>query len=116
MKILDTGKFLNNLFFGMFINVYPIIAENSAVMPFATYERTGTEHNSKDQQISRATYNISIYSEQYNESVELLQKVIDICRSQNHMFQEEPVRLSVDHTYESYNDCYVQTAVLIIEV
>jgi hypothetical protein len=69
MSILDIGKFLNELFGGLKINIYPIIAENSATMPFATYERVSTQHQHKDQQISSAQYSISILSEQYDKSV-----------------------------------------------
>jgi hypothetical protein len=39
MKILDIGKLLSKLFSDIHINIYPIIAENSATLPFAVYNR-----------------------------------------------------------------------------
>jgi hypothetical protein len=106
MTILDIGKFLKDFFNTLKINVYPLIAENSAPLPFAIYQRSATEHNHKDQQINQATYNITIISEQYNESIGLLQKVIDECRN-IHEYQGTAIRINIDSTDESYSDNYI---------
>ena len=111
MNIVDLGKFLNKLFKDLKINLYPIVAENSTVMPFATYERTSINHISKDYQVREAYYNINILSEQYEESVVLLQKVIDACLIP-YNFNNECVRLWLENCSESYSDNYIQNITL----
>jgi hypothetical protein len=115
MNILDIGKFLSKLFGEIDINVYPIIAENSANLPFATYERVGTTHQHKDKQISSAQYSITILSEQYDKSVDLVQRLIDACRK-TYSFEDTIIRLTIESSNESYNDCYIQNVTLTIEL
>jgi hypothetical protein len=115
MKILDIGKLINSLFKQLNINIYPIVAENSAVMPFAVYFRTQTDHYHKDKSIARAYYNIEIICEQYEESINLLQRVIDMC-SNIHEYNDEKVRLNIESTNEYYDDSYHQIITLTIDI
>jgi hypothetical protein len=125
MSILDIGKFLRQMFDELGINIYPSVAENSAKMPFAVYRRMSTDHNHKDQRISQATYLVEITADQYDESVALLQKVIDSC-GYLHEFEGTAVRLIVESTVESYGDrrirlsslwqSYIQSITLKIEI
>lgn len=115
MKVLDIGKFLNVLFKGMEINIYPVIAENGTRFPYAVYWRESTVHEHKDRSISAATYEIDIVSEQYNESIMLLQKFLDECR-QLQTFENNTVRINVVSSSESYNDAYIQSVIIEIEI
>ena len=116
MTILDLGKFLNKLFKSLNINIYPIIAENSTKFPYAVYSRDSFSHNHKDKSINKATYSIDILSEQYNESVMLLQKFLDECR-EIQMFNNETIRISVVSSNEVYSgEAYVQSIIIDIEI
>lgn len=115
MKILDIGKLLSKLFSDIHINIYPIIAENSATLPFAVYNRNQTTHNHKDKSVNEAYYSVEIISEQYEESINLLQKVIDMCANVQ-IFNNEQVRLGIESTNEFYDDSYHQLINLKIEI
>jgi hypothetical protein len=116
INIVDLGVFLFELFKNdLKINIYPVIAENSTVFPFATYTRESTTHQNKDSQISAADYNITLVSDQYNESIELVKKVIDACRK-IYTYKNTLIRLKAVTTSESYNDAYIQTITVTIEI
>jgi hypothetical protein len=116
MTVLDFGKFLRQLFKDdLSINIYPIVAENSTLKSYAIYERVSTTHRHKDRQLDGARFNIYLIAEQYNESVNMLQKVIDAC-NRVYDWEGEHVRLGIDDASESYSDAYVQQAVITISV
>jgi hypothetical protein len=117
MTILDTGKFLSKLFKETGINIYPVIAENGAKLPFAVYERQSTQHSHKDRQINTAVFEITILSAQYNQSVDLIQKVIDLCRTP-YAYEGAMVRLDIETTSEAHNgdDAYMQIITMSITI
>jgi hypothetical protein len=118
MNILDIGKFLYRLFkIDLKINIYPLVAENSAVEDYAVYQRIDTVHLHKDQQLTEATYNIAIVASQYDKSIEMLQRVIDVCRKTYGMVGTDAlIRLEVVQTQESYNDAYIQSITIKIKI
>jgi hypothetical protein len=115
MKILDLGKFINSIFKEMDINIYPVIAENSALKDYAIYERVDTRFSHKDRQLAEATYNVSIVCQQYDKSVELLQRVIDACRK-IYSFMDNRIQLDIMSTSESYNEAYLQLITIKIDI
>jgi hypothetical protein len=115
MKILDLGKFISKIFKELKINIYPVIAENSANLPFAIYSREGTVHYHKDGEINGASYNISLFAEQYNKSIEMLQSVLDVCRKR-HFCEGKSISMEIESTSEDYTDVYVQTIAITMLV
>jgi hypothetical protein len=115
MTITDTGRFLNVFFNDEKINIYPVIADNSATLPFAVYQRTATAHSHKDQQLDQATYSISIFSAQYMQSMELLNKIIEKA-AKNWYYDDKIIRLNIDSTSEDFADNYVQNIIITVEI
>jgi hypothetical protein len=117
ISITDTGKFIYELLKQCRINIYPVIAENSAAMPFAVYRRETTEHRHKDSILSEATYSIDIIAEQYDRSIEILQTVLTEFRRKLHEYNGTAIRLAVLNTSEDYEGgAYVQTVQLSVEI
>jgi hypothetical protein len=114
MKILDLGRFISSLFTELGINIYPCIAENSVLYPYAVYARTDTGHRHKDRQLSEATYTVKIVTEQYEQSVELLQRVIDATRKV-YTFQGDRITARIETASEFYSDAFVQQIALKFE-
>jgi hypothetical protein len=66
-------------------------------------------------QLSDASYQIELVCEQYNSSVDRLQKVIDACRK-DYVFDDAQIQLVVSSTSEFYNDAYVQQIIIHFKI
>jgi hypothetical protein len=73
--------------------MYPIIAPEDVVFPFATYTLESTEGESKDADLFRATLFFWFQENQYNEALQFTDQMIELVKaSQNIEFESSSVQ------------------------
>jgi len=72
----------------MGLRLYPIIAPEDVVIPFATYSLEGREIESKDADLYRATLFFWFQENQYNEALQFTDQMIEIIKASNNFEYE----------------------------
>lgn len=86
--------FTSSTFFAnvMMQRMYPVIAPEDVVFPFATYRIESKEGESKDADLYRATLFFWFEENQYNEALQFTDQMIEIVKgSQNLEFESSSV-------------------------
>lgn len=103
------------------VPVYAVLADHGATYPFAVYRRTGlTTYNTKDKfnYSEHVLIEINVASKDYDESVELLDKIKSRLEHKSGIINDIYVEgIDVINSSEDWqNDAYIQTIVFRIKV
>lgn len=101
--------------------IYPLVADQSTTFPFIVYRRTGLEPSTtKDRYIysSSAIIQIVIASENYNDSVDIAEKVKDALIGKRGIYSNiEILDITLINADEDYfEDTFIQTLTLNIKL
>lgn len=101
--------------------IYPLVADQSTTFPFIVYRRTGLEPSTtKDRYIysSSAIIQIVIASENYNDSVDIAEKVKDALIGKSGIYSNiEILDITLINADEDYfEDTFIQTLTLNIKL
>lgn len=88
--------------------VFPLVATEGTNLPFAVFERTGYNRNTKDGGILEVTFEVRIVSNTYFEGLQIADTVIDT-------LERTPYKATLTGSSEEYtNDGYLQTLTFLI--
>lgn len=99
------------------VQIYPLVADNGTTFPFIVYRRRSIlPATSKDRFVyqSCATYEISIASDNYNETIEIADNVIQILNGIKGTYNDIDIQnIEVFDASEDFiDDTYTQTLTL----
>jgi hypothetical protein len=118
LRIFDFGKFIyekcNHVLKNKACEVFPLVAENGTNYPFCIYHRTGFNNAplSKDLFVQTIEYEISIVSDKYEESIQLITLLYDFFNSGFFKYDKN-LKTEINDSSEDYNQAFIQTITII---